>query len=288
MGEVDNGAVTVRSGSSIIDVRMWLDQSPWRIAAGWTVLAALLASGASMDYVTAHASTLVLLFLLADPLWGSVWGLMSTPNSLPFLQQSMQRSRVWLPYLRSGSPAARLFGMDGPSILAIVYRVALPAIFLALLVSLILPPVALWLTLAVVVVSSAGWLHQQVELIPVTLLHVLLTVALPWLLIVFVVGTDTDQTFQLALAALWSIHVWGSQTYHDGGRKVLALAAIAASQAGIGVLFIFLQLPLWLVFFALFSLPTWLALYQGQSLERVRLWWMAAMLTSGLALGQVV
>ena len=54
-----------------------------------------------------------------------------------------------------------------------------------------------------------------------------------------------------------------------------------------GVLFILFQLPLWLIFVALLSRPTWLALYQKQSLERVRFWRMAAMLTSGLALGQI-
>ena len=275
-------------GGSIIDVRMWFDQSPWRIAAGWTVLAALLATGASLNDLSTHAATFVLLFLLADPLWGSVWGLMSAPDSLPALRQSIEHSHIWLPYLRSGSPAARLFGMDGPSILAVVYRVALPAIFFALVVSLLLPPAALWLTLILVAVSTIGWLHQQIESIPITLLSVLVTVALPWLLVAFVAGAGTDQTNQLVLAALWTVHVWGAQTERSGGPKTQALAAIGASQVGIGLLLVLLQLPLWLIFFALCSLPTWLAFHRGQSLDRVRLWWVAAMLISGLALGQIV
>ena len=288
MRDADSGLAAGTTSSSIIDVRMWFDESPWRVAAGWTVLAAVLASGPSLETLTARAATLVLLFLLADPLWGSIWGLMSTPDSLPFVQRSLRHSRVWLPYLRSGSPAARLFGMDGPSILALIYRLALPAILLALVVSWLLHPVALWLTLAVIAISTAGWLHQQTESIPVSLLHALVTVAMPWLLIVLVFDGQANQTAQLLLAGLWTIHLWGTQTHQNGQGGALGIAALVVSQTGMAVLLIFLQLPLWLIFLALFSLPTWLALYQGQSLERVRFWWMAALLTSGLALGQIV
>jgi len=288
MSEAESRGVIHIAGSSIIDVRMWFDESPWRVAAGWTVLAAVLASGLSFPNLLAQASTIALLFLLADPLWGSIWGLMSTPESLPTIQRSMARSRVWLPYLRSGSPAARLFGMDGPSILALIYKVALPAIVLALVVSFILDPVAIWLTLALIVVSTAGWLHQQIESIPVRLLFVLTTVALPWLLVVLVLGDETKLTVQLLLAGLWALHVWGAQSYQSDDPKVWGVAALAVAQAGIGLLLILLQLPLWLVFLALFFLPTWLALYRGEPLDRVRFWWVAALLTSGLALGQAV
>lgn len=288
MSEAESRGVIRIAGSSIIDVRMWFDESPWRVAAGWTVLAAVLASGLSVADLLAQASTVALLFLLADPLWGSIWGLMSTPDSLPTIQRSMGRNRVWLPYLRSGSPAARLFGMDGPSILALIYRVALPAIFLALIVSFILDPVALWLTLALIGISTAGWLHQQIESIPIRLLFALATVALPWLLVVLVLGDDAKLTVQLLLAGLWALHVWGSQSYQSGDPKMWGMAALAVAQAGIGLLLILLQLPIWLVFLALFFLPTWLALYRGEPLERVRIWWVAALLTSGLALGQVI
>ena len=293
MSEAESRGVIRIAGSSIIDVRMWFDESPWRIAAGWTVLAAVLASGLSPADLLAQASTVALLFLLADPLWGSIWGLMSTPDSLPAIQRSMARSRIWLPYLRSGSPAARLFGMDGPSILALIYKVALPGIFLALVVSFILDPVALWLMVALIAVSTAGWLHQQLESIPVRLLFVLAAVALPWLLVVLVLGVEAQLTVQLLLAGLWALHVWGSQSYQGDdpnvwGHKMWGITAIAVAQAGIGLLLILLQLPIWLFFLALFFLPTWLALYRGESLERVRFWWVAALLTSGLAIGQIV
>ncbi len=286
MREADS--VSAAAGSSLIDVRMWFEESPWRIAAGWAVLAGLLASGATVTFALAHAPTLLLIFLLADPLWGSIWGLMSTPESLPALQRSLARSRVWLPYLRSGSPAARLFGMDGPSILALIYRVALPAILLALLVSYILHPAALWLTVIVILLSTAGWLHRQVESVPLQALYVLVTVFLPWLLVVLVLGDGATQTSPLLLAGLWSLHVWGTQTYKNEARRVLGVAALAISQIGMALLLIFLQLPLWLIFLALFCLPTWLALYHGQPLERVRFWGMAGMLTSALALGSLV
>jgi len=288
ISKADDSSATTIASSSILDVRMWFDESPWRIAAGWTVLAGLLASGTPLEVALTRTPTLLLLFLLADPLWGSIWGLMSTPESLPTLHRKIERSRIWLPYLRSGSPAARLFGMDGPSILALIYRVALPAILLALAVSLILHPAALWLTAAVILCSTAGWLHRQVEAVPVQVLYVLVTVFLPWLLVVLVLSPETNQTPQLLLAGLWAVHVWGAQSYESGQPNTLSLAAIAIAQIGMGVLLIVLQLPLWLVFVAILSLPTWLAVYHQQPLERARFWWMAALLTSGLALGSVL
>jgi len=287
MGDADSGLTAATASSSIIDVRMWFDESPWRIAAGWAVLAAVLASGLSIEAILARPSTFVLIFLLADPLWGSIWGLISTSDSLPFAQRAMRHTRVWLPYLRSGSPAARLFGMDGPGILTLIYRIALPAILFALVVSLLLHPAALWLTLALIGISAAGWLHQQAESIPISVLHALVTVTLPWLLVVLVFDTQANQTHQLLLAGLWTIHMWATQAYQNEKQGLLVLVALAVAQAGMGVLLILLQLPLWLIFVALLSMPTWLALYQKQSLERVRFWRMAAMLTSGLALGQI-
>lgn len=288
MSEADSPSAATIAGSSIIDVRMWFDESPWRIAAGWTVLAAILATGASLESLSARMPTLVLLFLLADPLWGSIWGLMSTPGSFPPLERALGRSRVWLPYLRSGSPAARLFGMDGPSILALIYRVALPAIVLALAVSLILHPAAIWLTLAVIGISTAGWLHQQVESIPVRLLYVLVTVALPWLLVVTVLGQDAESTPQWLLAGLWTLHLWAGQLHRTPSLQLFGMAGLGVAQAGMAVLFVLLQLPLWLLFLVIFFLPTWLAIYRGHPLERVRFWWMAGMLVSAVGLGQIV
>lgn len=288
MGEADNRSAATIAGSSIIDVRMWFDESPWRIAAGWTVLAAILATGASLESLSARMPTLVLLFLLADPLWGSIWGLMSTPGSFPPLERALGRSQVWLPYLRSGSPAARLFGLDGPSILALIYRVALPCIFLAVAVSLILHPAALWLTLAVIGVSTAGWLHQQVESIPVRLLYVLVAVALPWLLVVVVLGEGAEPTAQLLLAGLWTLHLWAGQLHRTPSLQFFGMVGLGVAQAGMALLFVLLQLPLWLLFLSIFFLPTWLAIYRGHSLERVRFWWMAGMLISGVAVGQLV
>ncbi|MCL4831536.1 MAG: hypothetical protein KJZ86_03815 [Caldilineaceae bacterium] len=287
MNQADKGATPVIAGSSIVDLRMWFDESPWRIAAGWSALAALLATGVAPAGLGRQVQTLLLLFVLVDPLWGSIWGLMSAPETLPSLQRSMQRSRIWLPYLRSGSPAARLFGMDGPSILALIYRVALPAIALAVAISLILHPAALWLTTAVIVISTAGWLHQQVESIPVRLLYGLVSVFLPWMLVILVLGAEANLTAQLLLAALWTCHLWAAYLLQTEDTKHLGLALLAASQIGIGVLLIGLRLPLWLVFVVLFFLPTWLAVYQNQSLDRVRFWWLAAMLLTGLALGSI-
>lgn len=288
MSEVESPGSDSRIGSSIVDVRMWLDDSPWRIAAGWTVLTGLLASGLTLDELSARVMTVGLLFLLADPLWGSIWGLMSAPESLPSTRRGSTRSRVWLPYLRTGSPAARLLGMDGPSVLAHIFRGALPAILLALVISALLHPAALWLTFLFVGVSTVGWLHQHLRAIPLGLLVAVAAVVLPWLLVVLALGEVKNPNGQVVLAGLWALHMWGASSAQSAPDQPWGVALLAAAQLGMGILLVVLQLPLWLFFLVLTFLPTWIAIYRRETLERVEIWWLIALLLSGLALGQAL
>ncbi|MCB0116593.1 MAG: hypothetical protein KDD84_20990, partial [Caldilineaceae bacterium] len=144
------------SSSAVLDGRIWLERSPWRLAGGWSVLAALLSTGFLSRLEGIDLPRMLLFFLLVDLLWGSIWGSMTVPNSVPSLEDTQQRQRIWMPYLRPGSPAARLFGTDAPGILPVVGRIALPGIVLSLLVALTLDSVLFWFTLVIVIISVAG------------------------------------------------------------------------------------------------------------------------------------
>jgi hypothetical protein len=281
-------AWTVTS-SAVLDARIWLERSPWRVAGGWSMLAGLLSVGIVSQIQIVDIPRLLLLFLLVDLLWGSIWGAMTLPNSLPNLEQSKPQTRIWLPYLRANSPASHLFGYDRPGILPLLARVALPGIALALLVAAAIDPMLLWLTLAVVVLSVSGWLHRQVELVPMGLLHTLVSVSLPWwAALQFVSGSVVDWRFPIANAVLWTIHMWGANRSADLPGNRLGLAAVAVAQIGVSLLVILAEAPFWLALLTVLWLPTWLSVYRQQSLRRVEWWWLLAMLISSVAVGQRV
>ncbi len=281
------------NSSAVFDGRIWLERSPWRIAGGWTMAAALLSIGFAGRLDLIDPARLLLLFLLLDLLWGSIWGSMTVPNSVPSLEQPLQKPRFWLPYLRAGSPAARLFGTDSPGILPVLGRVALPGILLALIVALSLDMALFWLTLVVVVISIAGWLHRQVELMPIVMLHALVSVLLPWgatmLLFageLFAGEASANWRNPLILAVLWTLHLWGANRNLEASQDRLGLAAVALAQIGISIQIVVAQAPLWLALLSVLWLPTWLAVYRKQPLRQVEFWWPVALILSALAIGQ--
>lgn len=272
--------------SSLLDARVWFDQTPWRFAAGWTVLAATLAVTPFSRMFESDLLQIALLFVLADPLWGSIWGLMVTPQSLPAIRASVARSRIWLPYLHSGSPAAHLFGLEGPGMLALIMRVAVPAILLSLLVSGLLSAYAVWLTVFVVILSIAGWVHRHVELIPLGLLHSLMTVALPWLLVLVVLPNGALTLAQAALIGLWTLFAWGAALAISEPHRRDGLVLLGLAQVGIILELILLRAPLWLGPVVVCWLPTWLAVHRRVSLTRVRFWWLVALVLTAFAIAQ--
>jgi hypothetical protein len=278
------------SSSAVLDARIWMERSPWRVAGGWSMLAALLSAGIASQPLIVDIPRLLLIFLLVDLLWGSIWGAMTLPNSLPNLEQATPQTRVWLPYLRPNSPASRLFGYDRPGILPLLARVALPGVALSLLVAAALDPMLLWLTLAVVVLSISGWLHRQVELVPVGLLHTLVSVSLPWwAALQFMSGSVLiDWRYPIANAILWTIHMWGANRSADMPGDRFGLAGVALAQLGVSGLVILAEAPFWLALLTVLWLPTWLAVYRQQPLRRVEWWWLLAMLMSSVAVGQSV
>lgn len=272
------------ASSSLVDARVWFDQTPVRFAAGWTVIAAALAVQPLAQTLGADLLRMALIFLLADPLWGSLWGLMNTPGSLPVIQASLSRKRVWLPYLHPGSPAAHLLGLEGPGMLALVMRVAVPGFLLALLVAGFLGPWAVGLTFIALGLSIAGWLHRHVDLIPQALLQSLMSVALPWALVLLSFRGLEAPASQFLLAALWTLHAWAAARLAEAPGERVGLGGLAVAQAGVTVALIFLRAPLWVALVVVCWLPTWLLVLRGGDLRGARFWWIAAMLLSAMAL----
>ena len=265
---------------------MWMELSPWRISAAWSLAAAALAAGISDVSRTVNPQMVVLLFLLVDPLWGNVWGGLATAKALPRIQEAILRNRLWLPYLAAGSPAARLFGQHGPSVLSILFRAWLPSVMAAFVVALAVGIPAVWATLAVLGIAVAGWLQRQMALISVSVLHSLVVVAMPWLLGLTLFGIDPWSGAHWALILLWTVHVWGGNRYLEMPGARSGLAGMALAQCGIGLVLIIGQAPLALTVLGILWLATWLAVHRGQPLVRVQASWTAAMLVSAAALSQ--
>ena len=233
---------------------------------------------------------LVLLFLLVDPLWGSIWGGLTTSESLPRIRQTILHRRPWLPYMAHGSPAARLFGLHGPDVLSTLARAWLPSVLTAFVVAFAVGMPAVWTTLLVLGIAVSGWLQRQAALTSVALLHSLVVVAAPWLLGLTLFGLDPLSGYHWALILLWTVHVWGGNRCLEtrGARGGLTGAhwALGLAQIGIALLLIVGQAPLPLAALGILWLATWLAVYRGQSLVSIQASWTAAMLVSATAMTQ--
>ncbi len=279
-------AFPATSSSALLDARLWLELSPWRISAAWSLAAAVLAAGIGDVSRTVSPQMLVLLFLLVDPLWGNMWGGLATPEALPRIQYSMLHRRPWLPYLTMGSPAARLFGMHGPGVLSILARAWLPGALATFVAAFAIGMPAVWATLVVLGIAVMGWLQRHVALISASVLHSLVVVAAPWALGMMLFGPDLWSGYHWALIFLWTVHVWGANRSLDNPGARSGLAGMALAQAGIALLLILGQAPLPLAVLGILWLATWMATYRGQSLVNVQASWTAALLVSAAAMAQ--
>ncbi len=275
------------SSSATLNAQFWLEQFPWRPTAAWAVCAALLASGVS--FLTLEWRTVLLVLLLADPLWGSIWRLAAGRNELLPLQQGAAPRSVWLPYLLPGSPAARLLDWNQARALPLLFRVGLPSLLLASAVALVLTPLALWMTAALFFISVIGWITRRSLQSSTTLLHSLVTITLPWLLALSLLGseiTDGEWSIHLILLGLWTVHNWGEGRNLRNRADPLGLLLLAVAEVGLVSLLIFLRAPFWLALLLVLWLPTWLSIYYRRPLQHLNFIWLLAMLLSAWALGQ--
>ncbi len=280
--------VSATSSSALLDARLWSELSPWRISAAWSLAAAALAVGIGEVSRTVPPQTLVLLFLLVDPLWGNIWGGLATPEALPRIRFTVRNKRPWLPYLALGSPAARVLGVHGPGVLTIVARAWLPGVVVAFVTALAIGMPAVWATLVALGLAVTAWLQRYVALVPASVLHSLVVVAAPWFMGLTLFGLDPWSGLHWALILLWTLHVWGANSSLDNPGALGGLAGMAVAQAGIALLLIFGQAPLSLAVLCILWLATWVAVYRGQPLQNVQASWTAALLISAAAMTQTV
>lgn len=278
------------AASGVVNVQVWMDQAFWRPAGFWAFTAGLLAAGVLRRPGDLNWQALALLALLVDPLWGSIWRLAGGRQALLTLPPLSSDRRLALPYLRAGSPAARLLAGDHTDVWPSALRVGVPAVILALLVAALLGTYAVGLTLLVVVLAALGWTLRRTFGHGVPLLQSIVAIGLPWMLTLQQVQRapgEFNWVPQLVLIGCWVLHQWGglrNSEEHDG----LGLIGLAAAEITMCLLLIVAQAPLWLAPLVLLLLPTWLLAYQRQPLRRLRVVWLAAMLISAVALGQTV
>lgn len=275
------------SSSATLNAQFWLEQFPWRPTAAWAVVAALLAAGT--NWLTLDWRTVVLVILLADPLWGSIWRLAAGRAELLPLHNKVAPRPVWLPYLLPDSPAAQLLDWHQLRALPLLFRVGLPSLLLATGVAAALTPIAIWMTLCVLAISLIGWITRRALNSSTTLLHSLVTVTLPWLLVLTLFGeqiSDADWLVHLLLLAFWSFHNWGEGRNLRSIADGFGLLLLAVAEIGIISLLIFVRAPFWLALLIVLWLPTWLAIYARRPLQRMNFVWLLAMLLSAWALGQ--
>lgn len=275
------------SSTSSLNAQFWLGHFPWRITAAWSVLAALLASGAFASWETLNWQTLALLLLLVDPLWGSIWRLAAGRKELLPLDAQALTYRFWLPYLKPQAPAQKVLGWDNTNVLPLLFRVALPSLALAAAVALVLGPFALALTGLVALISPLGWTMRRSLAVQPVLLQSLVTVALPWLLTVQLIGSGLAEgwvTPVTLLALLATLHHWGEGRLLRNHFDWFGASLLALAEVGVVTLLVVAQAPFWLGLLVIFWLPAWLVLLQRQPLQQVNFWWLAAFLVAALAL----
>lgn len=280
---------TTFSSSATLNAQFWLEQFPWRPTSAWAALAALLATGSGWQAFSGEWRTIILLLLLVDPLWGSIWRLAAGRDELLPLQTKFAPHPVWLPYLKPDSPAARLFDWNYVRAVPLLFRVGLPSLALALVVAAVLAPLALWLTGAVFVASVLAWIVRRTLHSSANFLHSVVTIALPATLAISLFPPASDavaQPLYLLLITFWTLHNWGEGRNLRSSADPWGLLLLGIAEMGMVSVLLLVQAPLWLAFLILLWLPTWLAIYQGQTLRRLNFIWLAALLLSAWAVGQ--
>lgn len=277
------------SSSATLNAQFWLEQFPWRPTAAWAVLAAVIAIGTSPFAL--EWRTVVLVLLLADPLWGSIWRLAAGRDELLPLQTKVAQRTIWLPYLVDESPAARLLDWNQARALPLLFRVGLPSLLLAVGVAVVLSPVAVWMTGGVFLVSILGWITRRSLRSSTTLLHSMVTITLPWLLALNIFGSelsDVEWTIHVVVVALWTIHNWGEGRSLRSGADPLGLLLLAVAEVGMVSLLIFVRAPFWLALLIVLWLPTWLSVYYRRPIQHLNFVWLLALLLSAWAIGHSI
>ncbi|MBX3015127.1 MAG: hypothetical protein KF832_26650 [Caldilineaceae bacterium] len=276
------------SSSATLNAQFWIEHFPWRPTAAWAALAGWLAMGLDVPFWLDEWRAIVLVLLLVDPLWGSIWRLAAGREELLPLPAKVTTPPVWLPYLQPGSPAARLFDWNYVRAVTLLFRVGMPTLLLTMVIAAVIDPLAVVLTGTVILVSVLAWLVRRTLQSSAHFLHSVVTIALPALLAIDLfapVQRDATWTLRLLFFVFWTIHNWGEGRNLRSIADSWSLLLLGIAQLGIMSILIFLQAPLWLALLVLLWLPIWLAIYQGQTLQRFHFLSLMALLLSAWAIG---
>jgi len=278
------------TGSATVNAQFWLNRFPLRPTAGWAILAGLLSAGLMIGPLRADWDSILLLWLLADPLWGSMWRLAGGRTELlPLRERDLNATAASLPYFEPGSPAELVLGQDTRGVLHLVLRVGLPTLVVSLAIALVLGASAVWLTLFVVTITAAGWILRHTDRALPALLHSAVTIGLPWCLTLLLLGVGSGHESWRALVGLvllWFVHNWGEMRVLGSITDVPGIALLAGADIGIALLLVYVQQPIWLVVLILLWLPTWFTISRRLPAARLNIWWLLAMLASALAVSQ--
>lgn len=267
---VGDASLDQADATILVGLQVWSSHSPWRIAAGWSAIAGVLSMGLLTNLWDWQSllnwQVFVLAFLLIDPLWGSIWRFAWGRDGLLPLNNAQHGSRFWAPYLKSDSPAGRLLGIatgtEEPSeefekraddssngipksevfedFAPTLFRVGLPTVLLSLGIAATLHSSAIWLTGIVIILTVFGWLGRRTWGNPSTILQIVVTISLPWILAVYLLqdqlsqeqlafaGFDVRQFYSFCLVGLWTLHCLGIALARRS-------AVIAQAQSGDGL-----------------------------------------------------
>jgi hypothetical protein len=292
---VGSGVEATEAGSAgpIVQLRLSVIRSPWRISPAWSVIAGAIAGGA------AYLDGSVLLRLLASVLlaelaWGSLWRIGAKGAG----EGTTQAGSTFLPYSTPGAPVSRLnaalVGRTPDGAVQSGWHDLALGLVLTIALSLLLGRITLVLSVAAVSVSLLAWLlarRGSVAALPLALLGV----GLPWLLGAASESHDIADLsglspWILAFAAVYTVLQWGvlrAEATRERRLRLLWCGQLLAVVASIGA-----GLPWLTILLAAVMLVPTLRLAGGRQSgvgtdELVRSsggWWWAAMMISAFAL----
>ena len=212
---------------SLIDITVSLKRKALRLSPAWATVAGAFAVGVKAD--SRSLLQLLVLILLTDPLWGSLWALLIGWPGDARDEQHPSRKKWHLPYRTDGAPverighAARWLQLPEAHASGLLESLTI-ALALALIVSLAVGKWAVAATLAVFVLSIAAAIRKKSRLWLAVFSGLVFFVA-PFCLTACTLGQPTK--IVAALAILWLPVYAASTNFGYSGWKRLLLTVPA-------------------------------------------------------------
>lgn len=288
----ERGANGQSVAGPLIGMRLWLAGSPWRLGPAWAALGGALAAGSVFSPRWDWGSVILLLFLV-DPAWGGLWAVLAERRRDAGEVVSPAAAPV-LPYLRPGSPAARLLGWAESDLsLAAAWRLGLPGFVVASLAALALGHEAVIAAALAYALCLVGWVTRRLQGQPSPWLQSILMMGAPWGLGYALFATMG--WLALGWACLWT--VWQRGAIGITRDEARAWWMLGVAQAAVLGILLLARRPLGAAAVAVACVPTWwtrsssaLSGKEGANegafmRTPAQVWWWLAFLLSNAALG---